>query len=261
MKNRIFKYVLAIILILVTIFTFMPLGLLMVRGVCKIQDSLKSIEVIYAIKLSLVTSSISTLVSLILSLPVAYIFARNRSKFIKGLSFLIFLPMSLPHIVAGIALILFLGNQGIGSILAKFGLDFVFTRSGIVLAQIFVNLPFMIKVLKTAIEESSGDMAFVSRTLGANSFQTFRYITIPLIRKSIISAVVITWSRAMGEFGAVMMLAGATSMKTEVIPTSIFMSMSTGDLSGAMGTATILILISFLSTILFEYINNRDRGE
>lgn len=252
MLNKSFSYILILTLLIVLIFTFTPLALLVGRGVSNIGRCIQSKEIVFSIKLSLITSIISTFICLIFSLPAAYALARTKLKFKKLISILIFLPMSLPHIISGVALLLFLGNLGIGGILSKFGIDFVFTRKGIVAAQVFVNFPFMVNILKTAIEESGYKMEFIARTLGCNRWQTFIYITIPLIKNSLLSSLIITWSRALGEFGAVIMLAGATRMKTEVIPTAIFMNMSTGDLDIAIGTATILIFISIISMVIVE---------
>lgn len=252
MLNKNFSYLLILTLLVVLIFTFTPLALLVGRGVSNIGRCIQSKEILFSIKLSLITSIISTFICLVFSLPAAYALARTKLKFKKLVSILIFLPMSLPHIISGVALLLFLGNLGIGGILSKFGIDFVFTQKGIVAAQVFVNFPFMVNILKTAIEESGYKMEFIARTLGCNRWQTFIYITIPLIKNSLLSSLIITWSRALGEFGAVIMLAGATRMKTEVIPTAIFMNMSTGDLDIAIGTATILIFISIISMIIVE---------
>lgn len=255
MLNKKFYYLFLFLLSIVLIFTIIPLVLLVCRGGASVGACFRSREIMFAIRLSLITSAISTIICLFFSLPTAYTLARYNIKFKKIISILIFLPMSLPHIISGVALLLFLGNLGVGGALSKLGIDFVFTRKGIVAAQVFVNMPFMIKILKAAIEESDYKMEFTARTLGCNKWQSFIYITIPLIKNTILSSLIITWSRALGEFGAVVMLAGATSMKTEVIPTAIFMNMSTGDLDIAIGTATILIIISIVSMLLIEFID------
>ncbi|HAQ41876.1 MAG TPA: molybdenum ABC transporter permease [Clostridiales bacterium] len=257
MCNKLFPYFLLSILILVLLLVFTPLVLLVLRGIASIGTCIQSEEILFSIRLSLITSSISTLICLLFSLPAAYCLARLKAKAKKIISILIFLPMSLPHLISGIALLLLLGNSGIGGFLSKFGVDFIFTKKGIVAAQVFINISFMIKILKTAIEESSVKMEFIARTLGCNNWQSFVYITIPSIKSNIFSSLVITWSRALGEFGAVIMLAGTTRMKTEVLPTAIFLNMSTGDLDIAIGTATILITISLISLLLFEIIERK----
>ncbi len=265
MSNEKFPYFTRFTLGIVLIFILSPLLLLLARGLPHLKRCIQSEEIMYSIKLSLKTSTISTIICLILALPVAYGLVRSNIRFKKVISTIIFLPMSLPHMISGVALLLFLGNMGIGGFLSKFNLDFVFTKKGIVAAQVFVNLPFMIHLIKIAIEELGYRMEFIARTLGCSQFQTFIYITIPLIKNSLLSSLIVTWSRALGEFGAVMMLAGATSMKTEVMSTAIFMNMSTGDLDLAIAVASILVMISIISILLVELVKslglNNERGK
>lgn len=254
MLNKRFSCFLGFILLIVLILTLTPLALLVKRGFPQIKRCLESKDILYSIKLSIFTATISTIICLILALPTAYALIRTNMRFKKIISIIIFLPMSLPHMISGVALLLFLGNMGIGGSLSKLGIDFVFTKKGIIAAQVFVNLPFMVHMIKMAIEELGYRMEFIARTLGCNKFQTFIYITVPLIKNSLLSSLIAIWSRALGEFGAVMMLAGSTSMNTEVMPTAIFMNMATGDLDLAIGVATILIIISILSILLVEVI-------
>lgn len=254
MLNKRFSCFLGFILLIVLILTLTPLALLVKRGFPQIKRCLESKDILYSIKLSIFTATISTIICLILALPTAYALIRTNMRFKKIISIIIFLPMSLPHMISGVALLLFLGNMGIGGSLSKLGIDFVFTKKGIIAAQVFVNLPFMVHMIKMAIEELGYRMEFIARTLGCNKFQTFIYITVPLIKNSLLSSLIAIWSRALGEFGAVMMLAGSTSMNTEVMPTAIFMNMATGDLDFAIGVATILIIISILSILLVEVI-------
>lgn len=233
--------------------------MLIIKGISYVPICLKSVEVQYAITLSIKTSLISTIVCLLLAIPVAYFLHITKLPFKKLIIQIINLPMSLPHLVSGIALLLLLGRMGIGDSIYKiFKLDFIFTKQGIVLAQIFVNLPLTIKILHTSLNESNEKMIFVARTLGCNSWEAFRFIILPNLKTGIISATVMTWSRALGEFGAVAMIAGSTRMKTEIIPTSIYLNMSTGDIDIAIGIAVILIFISLTCLMLFEIFFNRE---
>lgn len=258
MNNKAFNCILYIFFIITVLFIITPLFLLINRGVIYIIPCLKSEEVLFSIRLSLKTSIISTFICLILSLPTSYILSRGKLKFKNSLSSIIYLPMSLPHIVSGIGLLLLFGKTSFSNLLCdKFHLDFVFTVNGVILAQVFVNLSFCIKILTTSLEETNNRMEFIARTLGCSEFQSFRYVTLPLLKKGIITAAIMSWSRALGEFGAVMMVAGSTRMKTEVIPTAIFLNMSTGDLDVAIGVATILIIISLISLVIFEIIDKK----
>jgi len=262
LKNKIFDVLLTVFFVLVILFIVSPLGMLIIRGLSYVPVCLGSEEVQFAIALSMKTSFISTVICLILALPTSYFLHTKKIPFKKLVVQVINLPMSLPHLVSGIALLLLFGKLGIGNDLQRiFNLDFVFTKQGIVLAQVFVNLPLTIKILNTALSESNEKMVFVARTLGCNSWQAFRHIILPNLKRGIISATVMTWSRALGEFGAVAMIAGSTRMKTEIIPTSIYLNMSTGDVDIAVGIAVILIIISITCMTIFEVLFNREVGE
>ncbi|MEG0642203.1 MAG: ABC transporter permease [Clostridium sp.] len=234
-----------------------PLTLLMVRGVFFINNCIVSKEVLFSIKLSLQTSIVSTIICMIFSIPTAYGLSRIKFKGNKIVMLILYLPMSLPHIISGIALLLVCGDSLIGRFLQNIGLDFVFTVKGIILAQVFVNLSFSIKILKTAIDKSSFKLEFVARTLGCSKVRTFQRVALPLIRRDILTAAIMTFSRALGEFGAIMILVGTTRMKTEVMPTAVFLNVSTGDMDTAIGVATILIIISLISMAIFEFIENK----
>ena len=185
----------------------------------------------------------------------------NIPQNIKGMiENIIYTPMSLPHLVSGVALLLLFGRNGIGDFLYNtFHIDFIFTVSGIVLAQVFINLSFSINITLTALKEIDHKMIFTARTLGCNEFQSFIYIILPTLKRNILSNIIMTWSRALGEFGAVMMVAGTTRMKTEVLPTSIFLNMSTGDLDLAIGTASILIILSLACMLIFNSLLSRPK--
>jgi molybdate transport system permease protein len=120
------------------------------------------------------------------------------------------------------------------------------------MAQIFVNIPFMIRVMKSTILSVNPRLEFIARTLGCTPAQAFWKITLPLSKNGIIAGIVTTWARALGEFGAALMLAGATRFRTETLPISLFLNMSTGDLEGAMAAANLLIIISIISLYIFN---------
>lgn len=259
LKNKVFNIALTLIFVVVFLFIVSPLGMLIIRGLSYVPECIKSPEVQFAIWLSIKTSILSTIICLVLALPTSYFLHTNELPFKKLIVQLISLPMSLPHLVSGIALLLLFGKLGIGDAIYKlFNLDFVFTKEGIVLAQVFVNLPLTIKILSTSLSESNDKMTFVARTLGCNGWQAFKYITLPNLKKGIVSSTVMTWSRALGEFGAVAMIAGSTRMKTEIIPTSIYLNMSTGDIDVAVGIAVILIIISLTCMTVFEMLLNKE---
>jgi molybdate transport system permease protein len=215
-------------------------------------ESLASPELIAAVELSLVTSAVSTALCIIVAVPVAYSLARFSFPGKRAANTLMNLPLALPPLVAGVALLIFYGPSTFGKMLSASGLDVVYTPLGIIVAQFFVNVPYMIRVAQSAFETINPRYEHVARTLGCTEWGAFRQVTLPLARNGLVAGLVITWSKSIGEFGAVLMLAGATRMKTETLPIALFLNMSTGDLDLAIAASVILIAIAMASLLIFE---------
>ncbi len=254
MKNKKVEILFFTIFLVVISFIFLPLIFLIVRGSQRLELVLVDKSLLSSIYLSIKTSIFSAIIVLIFSLPVAH-YLSEKKKLKQNLIRLLCIPIALPHLVLGIALLIFYGRFGIGEILGKYlGIDFIFTIKGIVLAQIFVNVPFALKFLISVFETVNKKLIFVGRNLGCTPFQAFLYVVYPAIKNQIISLFFIVWARCLGEFGAVIMVAGVTRNKTEVIPTSIFLSISTGDIDSALAISIVLILISLICVAILDFI-------
>ncbi|MGC9515793.1 ABC transporter permease [Methanocrinis sp.] len=214
--------------------------------------SLHSEEIRFAIGLSLKTSIASTTLCILVAIPAAYALARYDFFGKRAASTLFDMPLALPPLVAGVGLLLFFGTSPLGRWLSEVGLVFVFTPLGIVIAQFFVNVPFMLRVMRSTFEGISPRYEHVAKTLGCTDAQAIWRVTLPMASNGLLAGSVITWSKGIGEFGAVLMLAGATRMRTETLPTSLFLNMSCGKLDEAISAATMLILISVVSLYIFE---------
>ncbi len=248
-KFNIFMVVIAYL----TLFFFMGAILtVVIKGLPHIGRALATPEIQFAIKLSLYTSFISTVLCVLVAIPVAYVQARVDIPLKSLFNTLIDLPLALPPVVSGICLLLFFGTTAFGGWLEDIGLAFVFTTKGIIIAQFFVNLPFMIRVMRSTILSVNPRLEFIARTLGCTPVLAFLKVTLPLSRNGIIAGTVITWSKALGEFGAILMLAGATRFRTETLPISLFLNMSTGNLEEAMAATNLLIIISMISLYVFN---------
>ena len=217
-----------------------------------ILESVTSEEIRFAISLSLVTSVISTIICILISVPSAYALARYSFPGKSFVTMVLDLPLALPPLVAGVGLLLFFGTTAIGHALAEIGLVFVFTPLGIVVAQVFVNFPFMLRIMRSTFESISPRYEYVAQTLGCTNFQTFRRVTLPMSANGFLAGSIITWAKGIGEFGAALLLAGATREYTETLPISLFLNMSCGKLELAISAATILIVISVVSLYIFE---------
>ncbi|NOR48882.1 MAG: ABC transporter permease subunit [Methanosarcinaceae archaeon] len=209
-------------------------------------------EILFAIKLSLVTSIISTLMCIAISIPASYALARYNLFGKTLITTIVDLPLALPPLVVGVGLLLLFGTTSFGSYLSDIGLQFVFTPLGIIIAQFTVNISFMLRIMRSTFEGISPRYEYVAQTLGCTPLQAFLKTTLPMAKNGLMAGGIITWSKGIGEFGAALMIAGATRMKTETLPISLFLNMSSGDLDLAMASAFILIIISIVSLYIFE---------
>lgn len=218
-------------------------------GISHFGEAISSEEVLFSLRMSVTTSSISTVICLLLSLPTAYALSHVAFPGKRLAEILMELTLSLPYILLGFALLLIFSSP-LGKALKEAGFAVVFSPAGIVFAQMIVNLPFAIRMMRTAFAGVNPRVEFVAQTLGAMPWDVFRTIIVPMCRNQIISAFVLTWARGMGEFGATLMLVGVTRMKTETLPGSIYLSISTGNTETAMSTAMIMLLVSAFTLVV-----------
>lgn len=233
-------------------FAFLLFYIVTFAGFSHFFDALMSREILFALKMSLFTATISTLLCLIVAIPAAYALARYdfAGKSVAGT--FIDIPLALPSLVVGFGLLIFFGTTTVGNTLKEMGISVVFTPLGIILAQFTVNISSMIRVLKATFVSISPRYEHVARTLGCTRWRAARKVLLPMARQGLVAAIAITWSKGIGEFGAVIMIAGSTRMKTETLPVSLFLNMSTGDLEAAAAAASVLIMLSLFSLVIFE---------
>ena len=198
-----------------------------------------------AINLSVRTSLITVVVTIILGTPLAYLLARRRFRGWYVLDTLIDLPMVLPPAVAGIALLVAFGRRGmVGASLAEWGVQIPFTPLAVVLAQTFVAAPFYVKAAMTGLMAVDRELEQAAMIDGANRWQVLRSITLPLIHTSLLSGAVMTWARALGEFGATIIFAGNFPGRTQTMPLAIYLGFEL-DFDVALALAAILLAVSF----------------
>jgi molybdate transport system permease protein len=247
------RFSLALTGIIFFVMSVILLGLILYSPLPVLALSLTNPEIQFAILLSLITSVISTLICIVVAIPVAYALARYEFFGKRIATLALTLPLTLPPLVAGIALLLFFGTTPWGKALDQAGFAVIFTPLGIIVAEVFVNIPYMIRILRSAFSTVNPRYEYVAKTLGCTDTGAFFHVTLPMSRHGLLAGTVITWSKAMGEFGAVLMVAGATTMRTETLPIALYLNISTGDLDLAVAAATILILISLVTLCAVEY--------
>ncbi|MBV7335644.1 ABC transporter permease [Chloroflexi bacterium TSY] len=231
----------------ILLFLGMPLVALVLRSpVQQLGSNLMRREVVQAIQLSLTTTTVTLLVVLISGTPLAYLLARRQFRGRVVLDTLIDLPTVLPPSVAGIALLIAFGRRGLlGSYFDEFGFSLAFSQTAVILAQIFVASPFYIKSAISGFASVAWELEHAAALDGASSWRTFRYITIPLALPTLFGGAVMTWARALGEFGATLIFAGNFPGRTQTMPLAIYIGLEL-NLAIALTLSTILLSISFL---------------
>lgn len=220
-------------------------------------NSLTEPVVVDALTLSLVTATISTLIVVVLGTPLALVNARFDYRGRDIVDTLTDLPIVLPPAVAGIALLMAFGRRGVvGQYLDLFGIHIAFTTIAVVLAQVFVASPFYIRQAKTSFEAVDQVYEDAARTLGASPMTVAFRITIPLAWGGLVSGAILSFARALGEFGATIMFAGNFQGRTQTMPLAIYTTMQ-GDLDAAISLAIILVIISFVVIAAVKIVTRR----
>nr|WP_221218407.1 MULTISPECIES: ABC transporter permease [unclassified Mycolicibacterium] len=197
-----------------------------------------------ALLLSLRTAAASTALCLILGVPMALVLARNDGRTVRALRPLILLPLVLPPVVGGIALLYAFGRLGLlGSYLEAAGIRIAFTTTAVVLAQTFVSLPFLVIALEGAARTAGADYDVVAATLGAKPATVWWRVTLPLLAPGLVSGSVLAFARALGEFGATLTFAGSRQGVTRTLPLEIYLQRES-DPDAAVALSILLIVVA-----------------
>ena len=217
-------------------------------------STLLSQEILFSIQLSVVTASIATVICLVVAVPAAY--ALSRSNF-PGKSFVdtvLNIPIFMPPIALGAAMLIFFAP---GTPAGGIGRFFVFEVPGIVLAQFTVISALAIRLMKSTFDDANPRYEDVARTLGYNKFQAFFKVTLPLCRNGLLAAIILSWTRAFGEFGAVVTLAGATRMKTETLSIAIYLSLASANVVKASVVILVLAGVAIATLMVMQRVLGR----
>lgn len=210
-----------------------------------------------ALWLSLRTATAATLLCILLGLPLALVLARTDFPGRRMIRSVVLVPLVIPPVVAGIALTEAFGRRGlIGEQLSVVGMDIAFTAVAVVIAQTFVSLPFMVTSLESHLATSGQHYERVAQSFGASRWRTFATITLPLIRPGLISGSVLTFARALGEFGATITFAGSMQGTTRTMPLEIYLARET-DPDAAVALSLVLIVVAII-VIAIAYFRPQD---
>ncbi|WP_216217651.1 ABC transporter permease [Amycolatopsis aidingensis] len=222
-------------------------GLLLRADLARLPGLLTTPAALHALRLSLLTAALSTLACLLLGVPLAVVLARARLRGVRLLRAVVLLPLVLPPVVGGLALLYLLGRNGfLGYLLAvTAGVRVPFTTAAVVLAQTFVAMPFLVVSLEGALRGAGADYERVAATLGARPLTAFRRVTVPLLLPAIGSGAVLSFARALGEFGATITFAGSLQGVTRTLPLEVYTKAEV-DTDSAVALSLLLVVVAVL---------------
>ena len=219
-------------------------------------QALFSEEVLFALKLTLITTTATTAIAVVLGAPAAYALSRYRIPAGLVVDTVIDLPIVLPPLMAGVALLV-LFQTNVGDFIQAHIIDPVFTVPGIILAQFFPTAGFAVRAMKGAFDSVDPRMEQVARTLGCSEAKAFWWVVLPLARNGMFAGAIMTWARCVGIFGPIVMFCGATRMKTEVLPVAVFLNMSIGKVETALAIAVVMLILAVVTLVVFKKLGGR----
>jgi len=241
--------------LVMALFIMMPVLAALANSAGGLQNALMSSVVTNAILMSFYCALLATLFIFVFGVPFAYLLSKYEFPGKKAVDSLIDLPILIPHNAAGLALLLVLGRAyPIGSFFNRFGIGFLDTIFGVVAAMAFVSCPFMIRSAQEAFSAVNPAMERTARSLGATNFRVFVHVTFPLSLRGILTGCLLTWARAVAEFGAVVVLAEYTPLTAPVYLNNLW---AIGGLSAAIAVTGLLIIIAIVVLVIFRVVTSK----
>ncbi len=217
--------------------------------------SLTSADTLEALRLSLVASLSATAVAVVLGVPLAWLYARVEFPGRSVLRALTTLPMVLPPVVGGVALLLAFGRRGLlgAWMYDTFGVTFPFTTAGVVMAETFVAMPFLVLTVEAGLRSMDRRYEDAARTLGASRWTVFSRVTMPLIAPSLVAGAVLCWARALGEFGATITFAGNFPGVTQTMHLAVYLLLNTANPESSYALSLVLLLVSLVVLVALRH--------
>ncbi len=250
-----------IIAALFALFLGLPLIALIWRAITLDGALTADLSISSAVWLSLSTTTITILLILIFGTPFAYLLARYNFPGKRAITILIDLPIVMPPVVAGLALLSAFGRRGLlGQWLAEFGIQITFTATAVILAQLFVASPFYIRAAQTRFAELPREYEEAAAVDGATRWQIFRQIILPQSGRALLAGIILSWARALGEFGATILFAGSLTGRTQTMPLLVYSALEQ-DLRTTFTTALILLAMAAVAFSITRWLTGLEENE
>lgn len=245
--------------VFVLVFLSLPVLALLLRAIeTRGWDALPDSGISSAIAISAVTTTISAMLTVGFGTPLAFVLARWRFRCKRLVNLFIELPIVLPPAVAGLALLVTFGRNGLlGPLLGEFGVSLPFTMAAVIVAQCFVAAPFYIRSAQVGFAAVPREIEDAARVDGAHGWQVFAYVTAPIARRALVAGLILSWTRALGEFGATILFAGSLSGETQTMPLLVY-NILERNLDAAIWTGVLLVALALFALALARLVMHED---
>ena len=259
-----FNLTLGYTLVYLSLIVLIPLAALVLRSLSltwdQFIDAISSPRVLASYRLTFGASLIAALVNVVAGLLVAWVLVRYRFPGKRIVDALVDLPFALPTAVAGISLTALLaGNGWIGQYLEPLGIQLAFNPNGVVIALIFIGLPFVVRTVQPVLEDTERELEEAAMSLGATRWQTFSRVIFPSIAPALLTGFAMAFARAIGEYGSVIFIAGNMPMVSEITPLIIIGKLEQYDVAGATAVAVVMLVMSFVMLLVINSLQSWQR--
>lgn len=228
------------------------------EGLYSLWETITTPQALFALRLTLTTAFIMVIINVIMGTLTAYVLVRYHFPGKQIMNALIDLPFAIPTVVTGLMLVVLYGpNSVIGTLLNGWGIEVIFARPGIILALLFVTYPFVVRAVQPVLQDLSPDMENAARTMGASRLRIFFRVTLPTILPAILTGAALSFSRAIGEFGSIVVVAGNIPLKSQVAAVYIYGELESNNTQGALGLSVVLLILSFLILLGLNFLQRQ----
>jgi sulfate transport system permease protein len=225
------------------------------KGFAHLWKQITVPQALYSLKLTFLVALIMVVINIITGTVTAWVLVRYRFPLRSLINALVDIPFAIPTVVTGIMLVVLYGpGSNIGRFLGRYGIEIIYQKPGIILALLFVTFPFVVRAVQPVLMEMDRDMEEAAQTLGASRFDSFKRVVLPTLMPAILTGAALSFSRALGEFGSIIIVAGNIPFKTQVSAVFIYGEIESSNIECALGTGVVLLACSLAVLMVLNLI-------